>query len=123
MAIAVNRGEQQGDGTFNSLETMTQSTATSSQTISNKFSVTTLGMGTATGFGLNKYLLSATDAVEGKEKVVQSGATGEAKLVLTGTATGALVFQSDGDLVRLKLMNATWLVLNTVGATLATATE
>lgn len=124
MAISVTRGEQLGDGSFGSLQTMTQSTATTLQTISNKHAVVTLGMGTATGdLRNNRYLLSATDATEGKEITVQTGATGEASLHFTGTATGALTFQADGDLVTLKLMNGTWLQQQLVGATLATATE
>lgn len=124
MAVTVNRGEQLGRGAFGSLQTMTQSTATALQTISNKHAVVTLGMGTATGdLRNNRYLLSATNAVEGSEVTVQSGATGEASLHLAGTSTGAYTFQADGDLVTVKLYNGTWLQQQLVGATLATATE
>lgn len=118
--VAERRHE--GGGTFGSLESLTQSTATAAQSVSLVHDVTTLGAGTATGFGVNTYEL-ATGAVEGREKLVQMGATGEAKLsVGGGTATGQLVFQADGDMVLMRYLNNTWLVDKTVGATLATAT-
>ncbi len=123
MSIATTVGEQLRHGSIQSIEALTQSTATAAQTVSNTHDVTTLGAGTATGTLLRNQYLLATGAMEGMEKIVQMGATGEATLqVGGGTATGALVFQSDGDLVRFKYMNNIWYVLNTVGATLATAT-
>ena len=76
---------------------------------------------------LNRYSLSTgtgTDfSPEGLEKVVLTTGTGEAVLTMTGTATGALVFGADGDLVHLKLMNGTWFLLHNNGATFATATS
>ena len=124
MAVTLVNTERraEGGGTFSSAESLTQSTATAAQSVSLNTDVTSLGGGTATGFGVNTYEL-ATGAVEGREKLVQLGATGEAKLSLGGgTATGQLVFAADGDLVLLRYINDVWMVMNTVGATLATAT-
>ena len=122
ISIADLTPKDDGGGVFGSLDSMTQSTATAAQSVSLNTHVTTLGAGTATGFGVNTYEL-ATGAREGMEKVVQTDATGEAKLSLGGgTATGQLVFQADGDMVLMRYMNNQWLVMNTFGATLATST-
>ena len=123
MAISVTTGTQVRDGgTFQAVETLTQSTATAEQTVSGAEDVSHLGVGTATGFARNKYLLAST-AIEGMEKVVLTTGTGEAYLrVAGGTATGAFVFGADGDMVYVKLINGTWQLLSNNGATFATST-
>ena len=149
MAVTITGGEvQKKGGTWQSIETLTQSTATVPQAISLNTDVTVLGMGTASGFPRNKYTL-ATGAVEGMEKLIISSATGEATVfipsattllpfhvafaalttattadaVLGGsTATGQWVFQSDGDFVYLKYMNGLWHFQDLAGATKATVT-
>lgn len=78
----LGQGEVQHRQTYQSIETLTQSTATTNQTISVTHDITVLGMGTATGFGLNRYLLSTSGAVEGMEKTIISNATGEAKVLI-----------------------------------------
>jgi hypothetical protein len=126
MAIEITRGTQLGNGTFGSLETYSQSTATGYQTLSQNHSVLTLGMGTATGFNLNRYVLASSTATtgekEGMELTIQSGATGEAKVAVPlSTSTGAYVFQSDGDFVRLRMTNSSWREIDLLGPTIATA--
>lgn len=124
MAISTTVGAQiRPVESVSAIETMTQSTATAAQSIATSFAVTTLGAGTATGtLSLNQYLLATGDGWELMEKIVQMAATGEATLQFTGTATGAHVFQADGDFIDLKQINGTWWVQNLSGATLATAT-
>lgn len=125
MAITIDRVIQRQDnagGVFGSAETLSQSTSTAAQEVSMKTDVSHLGVGTATGFGVNRYLLGTATAREGQEKVCLTTGTGEAILVLTGTATGALVFGADGDLAMLRYMNGTWFLLHNNGATFATAT-
>lgn len=78
----LNAGDIQHHQTWMSLETLTQATATTIQTISNQVDITVLGMGTATGFTRNKYLLSTSGAVEGMEKMIISNATGEANVII-----------------------------------------
>lgn len=82
MTISINGGDIQHGQTWQSYETLTQSTATSNQTISTQTDVTILGMGTATGFARNRYLLSTSGAVEGQEKLIISQATGEAYVLV-----------------------------------------
>jgi len=124
MAITTTAGAQvRPINSVDGVEAMTQSTATAQQTISTTHQVTTLGAGTATGSLLrNQYLLATGDGHELMEKVVQMGATGEATLQFSGTATGAHVFQADTDFVVLKQVAGTWFVTLSQGATLATAT-
>ncbi len=62
MTVSINAGDVQHNRTWGSVETLTQSTATSIQTLNNNFDVSVLGMGTATGFSRNKYLLSTSGA-------------------------------------------------------------
>lgn len=75
-------GDIQHHQTWMSLETLTQATATTIQTISTQVDITVLGMGTATGFTRNKYLLSTVGAVEGMEKMIICNATGEANVIV-----------------------------------------
>lgn len=147
MAITIAAGDKQTNSTWQSPETLTQSTATAFQALSLKTDISVLGMGTATGFGLNRYSL-ASGAVEGQEKLIVSSASGEAKLFVVGptqgrlplniamesnatattvdallaSATGLWVFQSDGDYILCRFMNGVWNYMDSKGATLATAT-
>ena len=123
MAISITTGAAvHKGGTFQSVETLTQSTATAEQSLDLDTDVSHLGVGTATLFTRNKYLLAST-GVDGMEKIVLTTGTGEAKLRLGGgTATGAHVFQSDTDMLYTKLINGQWMVLSTLGATIATST-
>jgi len=86
MAVTLTAGDIQHNGTWSSREALTQSTATAIQTLSNNHDVSVLGMGTATGFTRNRYLLSTSGAVEGMEKLVISSATGEAYLIFNSAA-------------------------------------
>ena len=93
MAILVTAGEQRHEQTWGSIESLTQSTATAIQTLNNHFAVSSLGMGTATGFTRNRYLLSTASAIEGMEKVITCTATGEAYLIFNSSAaTGNFQF-------------------------------
>lgn len=85
----LNTGDPQHESTFLSLETLTQSTATAIQSISVHHAITVLGMGTATGFTRNKYLLSTSGAVEGMEKLIISNATGEANVIINNVGPTA----------------------------------
>ena len=147
MTITINGGSQvRQEGTFQSKEDLTQSTATSRQSISLRTPVTTFSGGTATGFGVDLYTLA--DGNEGDEKVIVMLATGEAKMVFTtmatgvhyigkdtagiatatgyagmisGAATGALTFTTAHQYVRCKFFNGGWNILGGQ-ATFATAT-
>jgi hypothetical protein len=122
MAIAITRVIQKTEGVFQSVETLSQSTGTGLQEADTKVDAVHLGVGTATGFAINRYLLGTATAREGQETVCLTTGTGEAYLVFTGTATGALVFGADGDLVLMRYMNGTWFLMHNNGATFATAT-
>lgn len=90
MAITITSGDRQVKGpTFDSVENLTQSTATARRAISVHVPVTTLSGGTATGIGVDLYTV-ASSAVEGQEKWIQMLATGEAKVVFESIATGRL---------------------------------
>jgi hypothetical protein len=146
MAVTISGGEAQTNSSWQSSESLTQSTATAVQSISLRTDVSVLGMGTATGFARNRYSL-ATSGVEGQEKLVISSATGEAYVFVPtssgrmgvipsslaipsatavdavwASATGDWVFQSDGDYLLVKFMNGSWQFLGGAGATLATST-
>lgn len=94
MTITLNTGDPQvRAGTFSDVETLTQSTATARQSISVRTMVTQIGGGTATGFGVNlftvaSYATAGAGPVEGMEKYITMLATGEAKVVFNGMATG-----------------------------------
>lgn len=95
MAVTISGGGRQTNNTWQSSETLTQSTATSFQSLSTRIEVSVLGMGTATGFSRNLYTLgSATSEtsspVEGQEKLIICSATGEAKLFVAGPTQGRL---------------------------------
>lgn len=146
MAVTITAGERQTNSSWQSIETKTQSTATTIQTLDVREDVSVLGMGTATGFLVNRYILPTT-GVEGQEKLIISSATGEAKVFVPtksgrmsivasslaipaatavdagwASATGLWVFQEDGDYLLLKFMNGNWMFLDGAGASMATAT-
>lgn len=149
MAVTITAGKQvRRGGVFQSTEDLAQSTATAEQDVSLTTDVTTFAGGTATGFGVDKYLLAGTSTegfIEGLEKVVVMLATGEAKLrveslatgqlgglqtVLSSTgsetlfasATGAFTLSGADHWVWMKVFNAKWHIMQSAGATLATAT-
>lgn len=133
-------------GTFQSVESLTQSTATTPQALSVTTDVSVLGMGTATGAAVrNLYTLAA--GVEGQEKLIYANATGEASVIFTqisgrldpgvgavvnatattvdanwASATGQYVFQAANEFILTRFMNDAWHVLNIRGATQATTT-
>lgn len=122
MSIVIQGGGQNLPGTYRSLKSYSQSTATGAQTVDASYDVINLGMGTATGFGVNRYLLATDGAKEGRDIVFQATATGEAYLVFSGTSTGALVFGAATDSVHLRQVNNVWYLVANYGATVATAT-
>lgn len=137
-----------GAPNYGSRETLTQSTATAAQSLNPRYSISVLGMGTATGHTRNNYNLATTNVAEGTEKMVISLATGEAYLFVAGptngrlpldvafelnatattvdailaSATGRFVFNADGDCMVFKMLNGTWNPLYAKGVTQATAT-
>ena len=101
-------------------DTYTQSTATTDQALSLNTDLSLLGMGSATGFGLNLYSLAS--GIEGQEKWVLSTGTGEAKLAWQGmTVTGRSVLDANGDFVFLRYVGGAWRLVQQT-ATIATAT-
>jgi len=98
MAVSITGGDRQvKSGTFDSVQNLTQSTATARQIISAHFPITTLSGGTATGISRDLYTVLATStatdgisgpAVEGMVKTIFMLATGEAKVVFENVATG-----------------------------------
>jgi hypothetical protein len=99
MALTIGTRFPQAPGTFQTLESLTQSTATAFQTLSNEVEVSSLGMGTATGDNSNNlYALNATttasgvegDGVEGAYKLIYASATGEAAVFIDGPTQGRL---------------------------------
>lgn len=102
--------------TWSALETLTQSTATAIQTLNNNFEISVLGMGTATGFARNRYLLSTVGAAEGMEKLIIANATGEAYLILNN------VGPTSGGTFNLNCAAALLLAATTVDALQAIAT-
>lgn len=133
-------------GTYQSVESMTQSTATTPQALSTRTEVSILGGGTATGAAVrNLYTLGS--GVEGQEKIIYMIATGEASVVFTqpsgrqpiqvsatlipaatavdavwASATGQYVLQAADEFIRCIWMNSAWHVTEARGATLATTT-
>ena len=123
MSVAFSVGQQVRPGTPRSHETFTVTTSTAIQTITPGIDFVTLAQGTATaGPGVNRYLLATDDGLEGFEVIVQTAATGHANLVLTGTATGQLVFLTATDSVLLKQVGGVWRLLANEGATFGTGT-
>lgn len=95
MTVTLNAGDRNTAGTFKAVENLTQSTATARQAISVVVPVTTLSGGTATGFGVDLYTVASfatagAGPAEGTEKWIKMLATGEAKVVFNGVATGLL---------------------------------
>lgn len=139
MAITITGGTQRQSFGMQSVEQMTQSTATAAQTLSAVDYISVLGAGTATGtLSINQYVLP--EGPDGLEKIVYLAATGEATLQMTqatgihaqfstssdavfrvGAATGAYVLNAKADYVRAVFLDGGWTVLGT-NATLATAT-
>lgn len=152
MAITITGGAQvRHEGTFDAVDTLTQSTATDEQSISLRTAVTTLSGGTATGFSINRYVLAAGN--EGDSKLIVHLATGESYLrfgaattnlmatgihylsadtagiatatgaagAFFGAATGALVMNGAQDYIRCQFFNGAWNVLGGQ-ATIATST-
>ncbi len=146
MAISLTAGAQIQRVGGQSIENLSQSTATAAQTISNTTYVTALAGGTATGGTINLYLLSDS-AEDGTEKLIYQVATGESRVQLTmatgmhylgrdvagvatatnvagaiiGAATGALVLAAKGSWVRAIMLNDGWTILGG-NATLGTGT-
>lgn len=128
MAISTIAGPppERGIGYFVT-ETLNPSTSTTAQAIAltvplTLISTATGGTGTATGFERNVFSLSTASAIEGQVKTVIMTGTGEAKLILTGTATGRWTLTEADDLVMVQMFNRKWRVIQST-ATLATATS
>ena len=103
-------------------QALSQSTATAFQVVNLYIDRVHVGMGTATGFGLNRYAL-ATGAEEGKVVSFLATATGEAKVHLGGgTATGLWVLSTADTYMRIIYEDDKWRLLTNSGATQATAT-
>ena len=108
-------------GDWHSVETLTQSTATTPQSLNLTVDLSYLGMGTATGFGVNGYRV--TDGFGGLRHFMVATASGEAKVFVdTGTATGAWVLDAVDDFLALYWLGGKWRLMASSGATLATAT-
>lgn len=123
MAITITSGTQVHPGAAYSNQSLSQSTATALRTLDTSFDVLSLGMGTATGFGVNRYLLATDDAFQGRAVFVQATGTGEAKLLVGGgTSTGDLVFAAATDVALLEQRDTGWFLVQNSGATVATAT-
>lgn len=122
MAITItSMVQKRGGGTFGSSEALSQSTATVAQSVSVTTDASTLAGGTASGFGVHRFLLAAGS--EGQYKTVVMLATGEAQMdTAGGTATGSYVFSAAEDIWMGQYVNAGWKLIQT-SATLATATN
>ena len=121
MAVTIIAGVPRKRGTgYRVKETLSQSTATSFQACSLDTQITHLGMGTATGIERNLYSL-ASGALEGQDKSFLTTGTGEAKLYLTGTATGMHVFSEADDYLLTRYEGGKWRILVS-SATLASTT-
>ena len=120
MTVTLTAGARQyRGGSYQAKEDLTQSTATAKQALSVNADISTLAGGTATGFNVDNYTLAA--GVEGQLKTIVMLATGEAKVELTGTATGKYTFLLADSLLDLRYINAKWrVVVNS--ATIATST-
>lgn len=127
--VAITSGALKKNSSYGSVETMTASTATTPQVLSVETDVSILG-GSTTTLGILNNLYTLADGVHGQEKLIQhAAATGASSVVFdygagldSLTATGQIVFQSDGDFVLLKFFGDVWHVISTTGATMATGT-
>lgn len=121
MAVAIIGGPLKERFTgWTAREILTQSTATANQAVTLNTAITHVGMGTATGFDLNRYSLAA--GTESQAKIVLATATGEATLSMAGTSTGGLVFTEANDMVKLEYWTGLWRLMANSGATIATST-
>lgn len=148
MAVVISGGDRQTNETWQSMESMTQSTASDSsfQSLNLRKEVSVLGAGTATGHFRNRYSL-ATTGVEGQVKLVVMSATGEAKLfvptrsgrmsvqasslavpaatsvdAMWASATGLWSFATDGAFGLFKFMNGLWHLQDGAGISMTTGT-
>ena len=128
MSIVVTGGRptELRDGWF-AVETLNPSTSTSRQSIAihaplTLLSTATGGTATATGFEINVFSLSTASVAEGEEKSIIMTGTGEAKIELTGTATGRWVLNEADDHLRFKMLGRRWRLVANSGATVATST-
>ncbi len=103
MAVSIAGGDAQHNGTFQSSETFTQSTATAVRTLNPAVDISFLGMGTATAGPVhNQYELVATtteagrvgDAVEGQWHVIMATATGRADCFVQHPTQGRLPLEA-----------------------------
>lgn len=147
MAVTtITGGVQVQEGTIRSTETMTQSTATTPQSLSLFTDVSVLGAGTATGTAARNLYTLGSGNHEGQEKWIYMTATGEASVIFTqpsgriwgsiafglasatdvdqswASATGQYVMQAADDCLGVKWLNDAWTVFYSRGATLATTT-
>lgn len=122
MAVTISGGEIVRAGVFQSVENFTNSTATTLRVCSAGAPISTISGGTATGFGINRYLVSTASAAEGQTKMVVMLGTGEAYVIYSGTATGASVLTDTNDRIGLRFINAVWVETDNGTATRATAT-
>ena len=123
MAISIVGGvikRRGGDKTAR--ESFSQSAATAYQNLDPTVDISVLGVGGATGFNVNRYLLAATGVVPRTTKYILTTGTGEAKLIVdTTTATGAWVFTALDSFMKTEFIEGKWRVIQTT-ATVATAT-
>ena len=117
MAITLTPGSQiRYVGTYDDIQSLTQSTATAEQAISLTSQITTIDGGTGTGFARGRFNL-ATGAAEGFRKTVLMLSTGEAYVRISNTATG----EQAGVVTYVLHAESTWFVMVS-RATVATAT-
>ena len=103
MALVITAGDIQHGSTWQSFESIAESTATVARVLDNDVDVSLLGVGTATGTNVNnKYELLATstqagvigDAVEGMIKTMMVTATGFAGLFVEHPTQGRLPLEA-----------------------------
>ncbi len=151
--VAIQGGLQVHLGGFTGAQALSQSTATAVQEILPKNGYISVGMGTATGFARNRYLLASTTGTatddevdDGLECWIVCTGTGEAYIDVGGlasgrleglrssstdssfaSATGSFTFLGATDnsvgFLHMKRLAGQWMLVNSRGATLATATN
>ena len=95
MAVTISAGDINRTGALRSSKSYTQATATAVQTLDFSFDVSLLGMGTATAFTRNKYVLATSvvvgtatvHAAEGQYHLIMATATGEANVFVTAATS------------------------------------
>jgi hypothetical protein len=121
ITVVAGQIEQRGRPGEKSRQTLTQSTATHYQNVDLFSHSIVMGVGTATGFTINRYRL-ASDAVEAQQISLYVTGTGEANLLIqASTATGHYVFTEPDDYIACQHFNGRWFVHYT-SATLASST-